>query len=355
MPEYAQDFLMSKLNEIIQLQSSNLRRPGPSPGRSGCRSVAISKYLLRAVRAAGITWELAQTQRPEAALERRIFPEDLGAYRRPVRAGRLRVDPRRAQASPPRDAAVAVGGIPRAARRAILPVQRVLRALPGVEEASSGRRMRQRHFAGEEVALVDYAGPTVPVYGMRGDEAFRAHIFVGAMGASGYAYAEATRSETLADWLGAHVRALTFYGASPAILVPDNPKVGVTKADRYEPELQRSYEELATHYNAVVIPARPYKPKDKSKAERRRYRWSSAGSWRSCATSGFFSLEEPERRDPAARIELNAQPFQKLPGTRRSACSRRSDHGRRCGRCRHAVRVCRVEARAGRVRLPRGR
>ena len=71
------------------------------------------------------------------------------------------------------------------------------------------------------------------------------------MGASGCAYAEATRSESLPDWLGSHVRALEFYGAAPTIIVPDNPKVGVTRADRYEPELQRSYEEMATAPIAV--------------------------------------------------------------------------------------------------------
>ena len=88
--------------------------------------------------------------------------------------------------------------------------------------------MRQRHFAGEKL-FVDYAGRTVPIYGAGGEEAFRAHLFVGAMGASGYAYAEATRSESLPDWLGSHVRMLEFYGAAPTIIVPDNPKVGVTQ------------------------------------------------------------------------------------------------------------------------------
>jgi transposase len=77
----------------------------------------------------------------------------------------------------------------------------------------------------------------VPIYGYGGVEAFRAHLFVTAMGASGCAYAEATRSESLPDWLGSHVRALEFYGAAPTIIVPDNPKVGVTRADRYEPRI----------------------------------------------------------------------------------------------------------------------
>ena len=121
------------------------------------------------------------------------------------------------------------------------------------------RSMRQRHFAGEKV-FVDYAGRTVPIYDARCEQSYRASLFVSALGASGYAYAEATRTASLPDWLASHVRMLDFYGASPAILVPDNPRVGVTKADRYEPELQRSYEEMASHFGMVVIPARPYLP-----------------------------------------------------------------------------------------------
>jgi transposase len=127
------------------------------------------------------------------------------------------------------------------------------------------RSMRQRHYAGEKL-FVDYAGATVPIYDATCEEAYRAAIFVGALGASGYAYAEATRTASLPDWLGSHVRMLTFYGHAPTILVPDNPRVGVTKADRYEPELQRSYEEMAAHYSIAVIPARPYRPKDKAQA-----------------------------------------------------------------------------------------
>jgi transposase len=96
----------------------------------------------------------------------------------------------------------------------------------------------------------------VPIYAATCEEAYRAAIFVGALGASGYAYAEATRTASLPNWLGSHVRMLTFYAHASTILVPDNPRVGVTKADRYEPELQRSYEEMAAHYSIAVIPAR---------------------------------------------------------------------------------------------------
>src|SRR5207248_1021463 len=83
--------------------------------------------------------------------------------------------------------------------------------------------MRQRHFAGEKL-FIDYAGRTVPIYGAHGEEAFQAQLFVSALGASGLAYAEGTRTQALADWLASHVRALEYYGAAPTIFVPDIPK-----------------------------------------------------------------------------------------------------------------------------------
>jgi transposase len=178
------------------------------------------------------------------------------------------------------------------------------------------RSMRQRHYAGEKV-FVDYAGRTVPIYGATCEEAFRATIFVGALGASGYAYAEATRTASLPDWLGSHVRMLEFYGAAPTILVPDNLRVGVTKADRYEPQLQRSYEEMAAHFGIAVIPARPFRPKDKPKAELTVLlvcRWVLAR----LRHQRFFSLEELNAAIKPLLNELNERPFQKLPGSRRS-------------------------------------
>jgi transposase len=178
------------------------------------------------------------------------------------------------------------------------------------------RSMRQRHFAGEKL-FVDYAGSTVPIYGATCEEAYRAAIFVGALGASGYAYAEATRTASLPDWLASHVRMLTFYGHAPTILVPDNLRVGVTKADRYEPELQRSYEEMAAHFGIVVIPARPYRPRDKPRAEQTVLlvsRWVLAR----LRHQRFFSLEELNAAIRPLLNALNERAFQKLPGSRRS-------------------------------------
>ena len=91
-------------------------------------------------------------------------------------------------------------------------------------------------------------------------------LFVGVLGASGLIYAEATRSQELPAWIGAHVRMLDYFHGSPAIWVPDNLKSAVTHASRYEPEINRTYAELARHYDAVVIPARVARPRDKDQA-----------------------------------------------------------------------------------------
>ena len=182
---------------------------------------------------------------------------------------------------------------------------------------TSARSMRQRHVGGEKL-FVDYAGSTVTIHGPTVELSSQASVFVAVWGASNLTYAEATRTQTLPDWLGSHVRALTAFGGAPAILVPDNPKVGVTKADRYEPMLQRSYEELARHYGAVVIPARPYKPRDKPKVEQGVLlvsRWVLAR----LRHRRFYSLEELNGAIAVLLIDLNTRSFKKLPGNRRSA------------------------------------
>jgi transposase len=128
-------------------------------------------------------------------------------------------------------------------------------------------RMRFEYPAGER-AFIDYAGPTVPVYDRAtGEVAFEAQVFVAVLAASGFTYAEATRTQTLHDWLSSHVRLFRYWGGAPLILVPDNPKAAVTKAHPKRPVLNRSYGEMAAHYGAVVEPARPMKPRDKALVE----------------------------------------------------------------------------------------
>ena len=115
--------------------------------------------------------------------------------------------------------------------------------------------MRQTHVAGEKL-FVDFAGDTVAVIDPLTGEIRPAHIFVAALGASNFAYAEARWSEGLADWISVHVDALTAIGGVPKAVVCDNLKAGVTKPSRYEPGINRSYQELATHYGFAVLPTR---------------------------------------------------------------------------------------------------
>ena len=126
--------------------------------------------------------------------------------------------------------------------------------------------MRQTHVAGEKL-FVDYAGDTVPVFDAGSGEERPAHVFVAVLGASNYTYAEARWSEGLADWIGAHVNALTFLGGVPKLLVCDNLRAGVTAACRYEPGINRTYQEMAAHYGAAVLPTRVRRPRDKAKVE----------------------------------------------------------------------------------------
>ncbi len=126
--------------------------------------------------------------------------------------------------------------------------------------------MRQQHRAGEKL-FVDYCGPTLSVVNPDTGEIRHAQVFVAVLGASSYTFAEATWSQSLPDWVGSHVRAFAFYGGLPAIVVPDNLKSAVSKACRYDPDINPTYQQMAEHYGVAVVPARPYKPKDKAKAE----------------------------------------------------------------------------------------
>lgn len=178
------------------------------------------------------------------------------------------------------------------------------------------RYLRQVHVGGERV-FVDYAGPTVPVYDETIDQFRPAQIFVGVMGGSCYTYAEAHWSQKLPNWVAAHVRMFDFFGAVPHIIICDNLKSGVTRASKTEPVVNFTYQHLAEHYGCAVVPARPRKPQDKSRAEggvllierwilfRLRHRT-------------FMSLEELNQAIFGLLEDLNNRPFQKLPGSRKS-------------------------------------
>ena len=175
--------------------------------------------------------------------------------------------------------------------------------------------MLQEHKAGEKL-FVDYAGQTVPVRDAESGAERAAQVFVAVLGASSYCYAEASWGQDERNWLASHVRALEFFGGCAEILVPDNLKSGVTRASRYEPVLNRAYKELARHYGMAVVPARPYRPKDKAKVEAG-VQLVERRVLEPLRKRRFESLSECNAAIRGLVDELNARPFQQRDGTRR--------------------------------------
>jgi transposase len=126
--------------------------------------------------------------------------------------------------------------------------------------------MRQEHVAGDK-CFVDYSGARPHIVNPENGERVDVELFVAVLGASNLTYAEGTLSQSGPDWIASHTRALAYFEGVPAALVPDQLKSGVTRACRYEPGVQRTYEEMATHYGTSVLPARPASPRDKAKVE----------------------------------------------------------------------------------------
>jgi transposase len=182
--------------------------------------------------------------------------------------------------------------------------------------ASQELVLRQNHAPGEKL-FVDYAGQTVPISDPHTGEPRAAQIFVAVLGCSNYTYAEATWTQALPDWLGSHVRALAFIGGVPAAIVPDNLRSGVTRAHRYEPEINPSYQDFAEHYGLAILPARVRKPRDKAKVEvgvQVVERWVLAR----LRNRTFFSLGELNTAITELLEQLNTRAFKKLEGCRRS-------------------------------------
>jgi len=176
--------------------------------------------------------------------------------------------------------------------------------------------MRQNHKAGEKL-FVDYCGPTIDIILPSTGEYRTAQVFVAVMGASNYTYAEATWTQQLEDWVMSHSRCFDYLGGVPELIIPDNLKSGVTKACRYEPDLNPTYQQLAAHYNTVIVPARPYKPKDKAKAEvgvQIVERWIMA----KLRHETFFSLQQLNQRIQELLIDLNQRKMKIHPGSRLS-------------------------------------
>lgn len=272
--------------------------------------------IVSLARAASVDWEVAQTLSDDE-LERRL-------YQAPVPRSSVRLEP---------DFALVHQELKRPGVTLMLLWEEYQRGLTAAGEpaykytsfcvkyaawtARLKRSMRQTHIAGER-AFVDYAGHTVPIVDASTGAISRAQVFVAVLGASNYTYACATATQSAADWVGAIIQALEFFGGVPRLIVPDQTRALIARPDRYEPTAGRLVEELCTHYEVAVLPARPAHPRDKPKVEvgvQVVERWILAR----LRNRTFFSLAEVNAAIAELLPLLNQRPFKKLPGCRASA------------------------------------
>ena len=166
-----------------------------------------------------------------------------------------------------------------------------------------------------ETLEVDWAGQTAAITDTDTGEIIPVYIFVATLPYSGYSYVEGFMSRNQESWTIAHVNAYQFFGGATRILVPDNLKTGVDKVTKSETMLNRSYQELAQHYDTAIIPARVKSPKDKATVE------GTVGiisNWILAAIRNqqFLSLHELNLVIKQKLHDFNHKPFQKKDGTR---------------------------------------
>jgi len=301
---------MRKIREMLRLRWGLTRTLRETARSCGVGATTVHDVLARAT-AAGLTWPLPD-ELDDAALEARLYP--------PATTPRERARP---------DFAAIYRELKQRGVTLELLWQEYRQQHP--EDGYGYSRfcdlyrgwraqidlvMRQEHRAGEKL-FVDYAGMTMEVIDAQTGAITDQPIFVGALGASNFTYAEACPGQDTRSWVQAHIGAYEYIGGVPAITVPDNLKAGVIRPDFYDPELNPSYRELAAHYGTTIIPARVRRPRDKAKAEnavQQVERWVLAP----LRHQRFFSLAELNRAIRERLEWLNDRPFSALDGSRRS-------------------------------------
>ena len=291
---------MRRIRDLLRLKFENGLSSRLIATSLGISKGSVGEYLQR-VQVAGVSWPLPDDM-TDTALERRLFPGQ-----RPTTAV-----PRAEPSWTHVDQELRRKGVTRS-----LLWQEYRAEHPDgygyawfcerydIWKRRTSPTMRQSHTAGEKV-FVDFAGDTIDVFDPGTGVARPMKLFVAALGASSYIYSEARPSEGLADWIGCHVGMFAFFGGATAIIVCDNLKAAVTNPDRYDPGINRTYQDMARHYGATVIPARPYKPRDKAKVEQSVLlveRWVLAR----LRDRRFFSLVELNLAITDLVAELNAR------------------------------------------------
>jgi transposase len=309
---------MRKVREVIRLKESCGRSHREISAAIGIAQGSVFEYLSRA-RRAGLTWADVE-KLTDSEVEARLF----------VQVGRN---------EPPARVAIDYAWVAREMRSAGVTLQLLwVEYREGVQARGGDARayqysqfcdlyrawrkklplvMRQEHRAGER-AFVDYSGKKPCIVDRETGEFVEVELFLMVLGASSYTYAEATLTQSLGDFVGSHIRAFEYYERAPGVLVPDQLKSAVRRADWLDPDINATYSELAKHYGIAVIPARPRKPRDKAKVEvgvQIAQRWILAR----LRNRIFFSLAELNAAIAELLEDLNTRPFKKLEGCRRSA------------------------------------
>jgi len=301
---------MRKLREIIRLKLQ-AGRSGRAIARScGLSPSTVAEYAGR-IALAGLSWPLPPELDDDVALERLLFPDE----HRPV------------SNRPEPDWAWIHTELQRRHVTKMLLWHEYKEGQPNGLQYSQfcdrylrwarplSATMRQAHRAGEKT-FIDFSGDGLDVVNAFTGECQKAVLFVAVLGASNLTYVEPVLYQDLPTWIGCHVRAFEYFGGVTPIWVPDNPKVGVTRASKYDPDLNPTYADLARHYEAAVIPARPYRPRDKAKVEAAvliAERWILAV----LRNRTFYSMEELRTAVSELLEKLNARPMRQLKKSRR--------------------------------------
>lgn len=238
---------MRKVREILRLKYECGRSQRRIAASLQIAVGTVSGYLKRAEEA-GLRWSDAQALR-DVEVERRLFRDlterNMPAARAPIDVAHVHSELRRK--SQERDAAAPVGGVPGGrcgAATARSRISTVSSANCTALGEFAGRSMRRVHRAGER-AFIDYSGDKPKVIDVETDEVRAIELFVMVLGASNYTYAEAAYTQTIPDFVGATIRGFEFFGATPEVIVPDQVRSAVSGPDRYEPDINSTYMEMA--------------------------------------------------------------------------------------------------------------
>lgn len=298
---------MRKIKEVLRLKYGLKKSQREISQVCGIGKTTTLEYLRRA-RAAGLTWPLPEAI-TEAELEQKLFPKE------PVK--------------PKEKTPIPFQYIFEELKRPNVTLsvlwEEYKQANPNGYQyscfceqtrkyiGSVNYSMRQEHKAGEK-AFLDF-GDGLKIVDMITGKEILTEIFVFVWGASQKLYAEAVFSEDMASWIKVNNNALQSFGCCPKALVPDNLKAAVITANRYEPVLNRTYEDFSEHYGTVILPARSRKPRDKPLAEngvKLSKRWILAR----LRNKIFTSLEELNAAIRALLIVFNSKKMKRFGKSR---------------------------------------